>query len=197
MPHSGHPRGRSRQVIVRIVLLCHAVTEGVRLARFGADDPPTAAGLADARALVTPRAGRISCAPSTACRATASTIGPDARVDERLRGCDYGRWSGKTLDEVLAAEPRALSEWLADPTAAPHGGESLAELGGRVGRWVDDQHGTAHTVLAVADAAVIRAAVVHAIEAGPRSVWRIDVSPLTRTVLAGEPGRWSLRELGR
>jgi broad specificity phosphatase PhoE len=182
---------------VRVVLLCHAVTDGIRLARFGGDEVPTEAGLADARALAVPRADRSWCAPSPACRSTAAQIGLEALVDDRLAGCHYGRWDGRTLDEVLAEEPEALRQWLADPGAAPHGGESLAALGERVGRWLDDQHGEVHTVLAVADAAVIRAAVVHAIEAGPRSVWRIDVSPLTRTVLAGEPGRWSLRELCR
>jgi broad specificity phosphatase PhoE len=182
---------------VRVVLLCHAVTEGVRLARFGGDEPPTPTGLADARALAVPKSDQVWRAPSEACRLTAAHMGLDARTDDRLRGCDYGRWRGRTLDEVLAAEPDALGQWLADPSAVPHGGESLSALGERVGRWLDDQHGAPHTVLAVADAAVIRAAVVHAIEAGPRSVWRIDVSPLTRTVLVGEPGRWSLRELCR
>ena len=192
---------------MRVVLLCHAVTDGVRLARFGGDDAPTENGLVDARALAVPRADLVCCAPSRACRETAAHLGSDtsgldtdgldAKVDEGLNGCDYGRWRGKTLDEVLAAEPEALSGWLADPGAAPHGGESLTALGERVGRWLDDRHGIAHTVLAIADAAVIRAAVVYAIEAGPRSVWRIDVSPLTRTVLVGEPGRWSLREFCR
>jgi broad specificity phosphatase PhoE len=179
------------------MLLCHAVTEGIRLARFGGDDALTAAGVSDARALAVPRAERACCAPSEASRSTAAHMGLDALVDERLARCDYGRWNGRTLDEVLAVEPTAVGEWMADPGAAPHGGESLTALGERAGRWLDDQHGAAHTVLAVADAAVIRAAVVYAIDAGPRSVWRIDVSPLTRTVLSGEPGRWSLRELGR
>lgn len=182
---------------MRVVLLCHAVTDGVRLARFGGDDAPTETGLEAARALAVPRADLTRCAPSPACRSTAAHMGLDAEVDYRLAGCDYGRWTGRTLDDVLSAEPGALGEWLADPGAVPHDGESLTALGERVGRWLDDQHGAAHTVLAVTDAAVIRAAVVHAVEAGPRSVWRIDVSPLTRTVLVGEPGRWSLRELGR
>lgn len=182
---------------MRVVLLCHAVTEGIRSARFGGDDAPTRAGLRDARALAVPRTDRVCCAPSPACRSTAEHMGLDARVDDRLIACDYGRWTGKRLDDVLATEPAAVGEWLADPGAAPHGGESLAALGERVGRWLDDQPGEAHTVLAIADAAVIRAAVVYAIDAGPRSVWRIDVAPLTRTVLSGEPGRWSLRELCR
>lgn len=182
---------------MRVLLLCHAVTDGIRMAKFGGDDPPTPAGLEAAGSLEAPRAEEVWCAPSAACLSTVSRLGLDARVDDRLAGCDYGRWTGLTLDEVLASEPEAVGRWLADPGATPHGGESLTALGERVGRWLDDRHGRAHTVLAVADAAVIRAAVVYAIDAGPRSVWRIDVSPLTRTVLVGEPRRWSLRELGR
>lgn len=183
---------------MRVVLLCHAVTDGIRLARFGGDEAPTPAGLVDARALAVPRAERACRAPSRACRSTAAEMGLDALVDDRLSGCDYGRWTGRSLDEMLISEPAAVGEWMSDPGAAPHGGESLAALGARTGDWLDDQRrGGAHTVLAIADAAVIRAAVVYAIDAGPRSVWRIDVSPLTRTVLIGEPGRWSLRELCR
>ncbi|MDQ2708757.1 MAG: histidine phosphatase family protein [Actinomycetota bacterium] len=188
---------------MRVTLLCHAVTEGVRRASFGGDDPPTPAGLGDAGSVVVPRADRALCAPSEACRQTAAhlvldTAGVlDTAVDDRLAGCDYGRWRGRPLDEVRLAEPDALAEWLADPAAVPHGGESLAALQARIGRWLDAQHGTARAVVAVADAAVIRAAVVYAIEASPRSLWRIDVPPLSRAVLVGQPGRWSLRELGR
>jgi broad specificity phosphatase PhoE len=198
---------------VRVVLVCHAVTEGVRRACFGGDDPPTPAGLAEAGSLALPRADRWLTAPSAACRHTAAALpragqGPDARVEPRLAGCDYGRWTGRSLDEVQAAEPEALGQWLLDPDARPHGGESLAALRERVGRWLDELHQPdgpgpdarppgPGAVLAVTDAAVIRAAVAHAVEAGPRSVWRFDVAPLGRVVLAGGPGRWSLRELVR
>jgi broad specificity phosphatase PhoE len=189
---------------MRVVLLCHAVTEGIRQARFGGDDAPTPAGLRDAGSVLPPRADLLLSAPSRACRLTAAAIGAsgsangtDLVIDDRLTGCDYGRWDGRSLDEVGADEPDALAEWLADPEAAPHGGESQAALTTRIGRWLDAQHGTADAVLAVADAAVIRAAVVYAIGAGPRALWRIDVAPLSRVLLVGEPGRWSLRELGR
>ena len=42
------------------------------------------------------------------------------------------------------------------------------------------------------DAAVVRAAVVHALGAPPLSVFRIDVAPLSLTTLSGGPGRWNL-----
>jgi len=194
---------------VRIVLVCHAVTGGVRRACFGGDDPPIPAGLAEAGSLVLPRTDRWLTAPSAACRATIAALlpagtadgadgaGPAAVVDPRLAGCDYGRWTGRALAEIQDTEPDALGRWLTDPDANPHGGESLAGLRGRVGHWLDDQDPGPGAVLAVADAAVIRAAVAHAVGAGPHSVWRIDVGPLGRVVLAGGPGRWSLRELVR
>ncbi|GHJ93227.1 hypothetical protein SNE510_27460 [Streptomyces sp. NE5-10] len=39
-----------------------------------------------------------------------------------------GRWCGRTLEEVAGAEAEAVSLWLSDPAAAPHGGESLREF---------------------------------------------------------------------
>ena len=44
----------------------------------------------------------------------------------------------------------------------------------------------------VTHASVIRAAIVHAIEANPRSFWHIDVAPLSVTALSGNGGRWTL-----
>jgi broad specificity phosphatase PhoE len=182
---------------VRVVLLCHGETAATRRAAFADDEPLTPAGAAEAAATTAPRADRVLRAPSRACRQTAAEMGVAAVPDAGLTGCDYGRWRGRALDEVLADEPDAVATWLADPDAAPHGGESLSALRARVGGWLDGLAGSGRTVLAVADPAVIRAAVVYAVDARPRSVWRIDVSPLARAVLVGDPGRWSLRALGR
>jgi len=47
----------------------------------------------------------------------------------------------------------------------------------------------------VTHAAVIRAAVIHAIDAKPSSFWRIDVAPLCRVDLRSNGERWVLRAL--
>lgn len=47
-------------------------------------------------------------------------------------------------------------------------------------------------ILAVTHAAIIRAAVVAALGAPPVAFWRIDVAPVTFTLLNGQTGRWTL-----
>ncbi|MDN5914333.1 MAG: histidine phosphatase family protein [Pseudonocardia sp.] len=183
---------------MRIFLVCHGSTAAVREARFAADEPldEIGASRASAAGAGVPRFDRAFCAPSARCRQSAEALGLRPTVDARLAGCDYGDWAGRSLDEVGASDPAGLGEWLTDPSAAPHGGESMTGLLARVDAWLDDPGPPAsHAVLAVADAVVIRAAVVHALGAGPHAIWRIDVDPLSRTLLVGEPGRWNLRAL--
>ncbi|MFD5204753.1 histidine phosphatase family protein, partial [Streptomyces sp. NPDC058375] len=50
--------------------------------------------------------------------------------------------------------------------------------------------------LAVAETAVVRAAVVHALRLPSEAFWRLDVAPLTLTELSGRSGRWNVG-LGR
>jgi hypothetical protein len=47
--------------------------------------------------------------------------------------------------------------------------------------------------VAVAEPAVVRAALVYALKAPPSTYWNIDVRPLSAAVLTGSAGRWSVR----
>ena len=183
---------------MRVVLLCHAATSASRTVAFAGDEPLDAGGISSASAMAgsLPRVDAVVRAPSTRCQQTAAALGlAELAVPvESLAGCDFGAWTGHTLDEVLGNAPEAVTSWLTEPAASPHGGESITALLARVGHWLDGLTGV-RAVLAVVDPAVIRAAIVHAIEARPRSVWRIDVAPLSQAVLVGDPGRWSLRAL--
>ncbi|MFE2600792.1 histidine phosphatase family protein [Streptomyces sp. NPDC059396] len=133
--------------------------------------------------------------PSARCRRTAEVLGLDAAPLPDLAPCAMGRWQGRTLDEVTAAEPESVAAWLSDPAAAPHGGESLRTFHTRVAHWLDtlgsESAGSRH-VIAVAEPDIIRAAAVHALGAGPRSFWRIDIQPLSAVELSGRGGRWNL-----
>jgi broad specificity phosphatase PhoE len=113
-----------------------------------------------------------------------------------LRDIDLGSWAGRSFDDVQAAEPEAVAAWTSDIDAAPHGGESVAELVERIRPWLNAMRLDARRVVAVTHPAVIRAAVILAIDAEQRSFWRIDVAPLCRVSLVGNPSRWTLRSLG-
>ena len=113
-----------------------------------------------------------------------------------LRDCDYGAWAGRSFDEVHAREPDAASTWLREPAATPHGGESIAAVIRRVGQWLADERARRQRVIVVTHPAVIRAAIVHAIEAAPQSFWRIDIAPLSVTRLGSLGGRWNLSGAG-
>jgi broad specificity phosphatase PhoE len=93
---------------------------------------------------------------------------------------------------VQAQEPDALADWIKDPSAAPHGGESVVAMIARVSAWLDTQLASPGVVLAITHASVIRAAIVCALEAEARSFWHIDIAPLSLTQLSGNGGRWTL-----
>lgn len=183
-----------KQASCRLLLLCHAATEATRRAAFAADEPAEARDLETVAGLrgVVPGRARVLSSPALCARQTADALGRPAVADPALLDCDWGRWRGRTLDEVVAEEPNAVASWLADPDAAPHGGESLAALRRRVAEWMDAP-ALAGPVLAVTHAAVIRAAVLHALGAPGASFWRLDVAPISLIELRRGPGGWSLR----
>ncbi len=83
-----------------------------------------------------------------------------------------------------------------DPGSAPHGGESIPQVLARVAAWIADRgRDPGHTV-AITHASVIRAAIVHVIQAQLPSFWRIDVVPLSQTDLRTNGRRWVLRSMG-
>ena len=65
----------------------------------------------------------------------------------------------------------------------------------RAAGWLDGENGRAGLSIVVTHATIIRAAIVHAIKAGPESFWRIDIAPLSVTRLSGKDGRWILLAL--
>jgi broad specificity phosphatase PhoE len=182
---------------MRLVLLCHGATAATRAAAFPRDEPLEPAALARTQALAAtlPRVAAVRCSPALACRQTAKALGLSAKVEPALDDWQSGRWAGHTLAAIQQQEPEALAAWRNDPAAAPHGGESLAALLERVGGWLRSLDEQDDPLLAITHAAVVRAALVQAIAATPVSFWRIDVAPLSQTLLIGAGVRWTLRAL--
>jgi broad specificity phosphatase PhoE len=182
----------------RLTLICHAPTDAVRKAAFPADEPLDDRGKAQAAGLAAsiPRADCVWTSPELRARQTAEALHLHAAVQATLRECDYGAWKGCAFADVQARDPDGISAWLNDPTATPHGGESLLSLMQRVAQWLDAEKAADRKALVIAHASIIRAAIVHALHAPPQAFWRIDIAPLSATRLSGTHGRWNLVSAG-
>jgi len=182
----------------RLILICHASTDAVRKAAFPTDEPLDDRGRTTASALARhlPRADCCWTSPELRARQTAEALQLEATALPNLHDCDYGAWSGRTFEAVLGQDPDAVSTWLDDPAATPHGGESILSLMHRVAGWLAGERAPQRQSIVVTHATIIRAAIVHAIEAEPKSFWRIDIAPLSVTRLSGANGRWNLASAG-
>jgi broad specificity phosphatase PhoE len=178
----------------RLLLVGHAPTSATRAGSFPADEPVDERGRAAAAALAAalPRRCDVVCGPERRCVETARAAGLGAIVDEALADCDYAAWSGRAVADLDAADGRA---WRTDPDAAPHGGETLRAFAARVGAWLDEQVTAAGATVAITHAAVVRAAVVHALGTPLDTFWRLDIAPLSITELHTRDGGWSVVRL--
>ncbi|MEW2429582.1 histidine phosphatase family protein [Micromonospora sp. NPDC047644] len=184
-------------------LVAHGHTAALRRARFGgADDGLDEGGLRAALAQAGAGADRSwhlgaydAClsSPAVAARQTADAFGLLPTIETALADCDYGGWSGRSLEEVAESQPQALHDWLSAPDRAPHGGESVVDVRDRVGGWLDARHRTGGRVVAVTHPLVIRVAVVHALGLPVATYRQVDVEPLAVVRLTSQGARWHLR----
>ena len=175
---------------LRLTLISHALTDAQRHARFPRDEP-----ILDTARESLPhndfgRVDRFVCGPEQRTRQTAAALGLTCAPEPALADLDHGTWSGLSMTQCGEAE---LLSWLTDPGAAPHGGESVTALIARAGRWLAGLDQSGERIVAVTHPAVIRTAIIHALDAPPTAFWRIDIAPATKTVLHGRGQRWTLR----
>jgi broad specificity phosphatase PhoE len=178
----------------RLLLVRHGPTSATRAAAFPVDEPLDDAGrhAAGALAAVLPRNCEVLCSPALRCRQTAAAAGLEPRLDGALAECDFGGWAGLSLADLDAD---SAGEWMTDPDAAPHGGESLSAFAARVGAWLDAQANGNGAAAVITHAGVVKAAVVHALGAPLGAFWCVDAGPLSVTELHARDGRWTLTRL--
>ncbi|OBI04770.1 histidine phosphatase family protein [Mycobacterium scrofulaceum] len=172
--------------VVRLVLVSHAMTDAMACARFPLDEPLSDVGRGQVKHVGLKPKKHLAAPERRACE-TAELLGLDASVEPRLADIDYATWRGQAREAI---DPRDLEVWLTDPGRAPHGGESIVDLIERVAAWLKS---VSQPTVAVTHPAVIRAAVLLALAAPPKSFWRIDIAPVSHTVMHLRDGRWTLR----
>ncbi|MDH6196363.1 broad specificity phosphatase PhoE [Mycobacterium frederiksbergense] len=177
--------------IVRLSLVSHAMTDAMAAGRFPTDEALSPIGHRQADAAIELGVTDAAfCGPEKRTRQTAELLGLRAEVVPALAELDYGRWRGDVLSGVGPAD---LAVWLTDPTRAPHGGETVVDLIDRVRGWMDTLPERRGRLVAITHPAVIRAAILIVLDAPPKSFWRIDIAPVSRTVMHFRGHAWTLR----
>ena len=167
------------------------MTDATSAGRFPADEPLSSLGVRQLSEMAGQfRADVAVCGSELRVRQTAQGLGLRATVEPRLSDLDAGSWRGALLDDIDAAD---IHLWLTDVTAAPPGGESVADLLARIGDWMRSLTEGPARVVAVTHPSVVRAAILVALHAQPSSFWRIDVAPMSRVVLHHRGAGWTLR----
>jgi broad specificity phosphatase PhoE len=175
-----------------LTLVAHALTPALRGLVLGGDAEPDQASLSAARELKL-EADVVYAGPEQAAVRTAEALGLTAVVEPALRDREYGDWTGRELEELLAAEPERVAAWLERPHTATPGGETENAVLTRVADWLGDLgQPESRRVVAVVHPAVVRAIVLYVLDAPAESLRHVDVRPLATVTLSLHDGSWSL-----
>lgn len=200
-----------------LVLVRHGVTPHTEEKRFSGGLASSNPGLSDQgreqiRATgewLLPLSDRIDAVISSPVRRTresaeilAEMLGQGIIEEPGFAEMEFGHWDGMTFGEVAEKFPDELDAWLGSLDAAPEGGESFRVVEKRVlaglQRVLDEHAG--RTVVVVSHVTPIKTLVAHAVDAPLDSVFRMELTPASVTVLAfftggkdGDEARASMR----
>jgi len=172
------------------------MTDATAASRFPVDESVNETGQRQVSSSIDfgPQQITVLSGPEQRCLQTARLLGLAPSVESRLADLHVGRWRGCALSDVRPAD---LAAWVTDPAFASHGGESVTELMSRVRDWLESLTVDRCRIVAVTHQAVVRASIIIALDAPPKSFWRIDIAPAARTDLHFRGHAWTLRFVGR
>ena len=184
-----------------LVLVRHGVTEHTVEKRFsgglaGADPGLSDDGRAQVRATaewLAPLADKVDALISSPVRRTlesaeilAERLGHPVEVEEGFAEMEFGAWDGLTVAEVADRHEAELEAWFTNLDLAPGGGESFRSVQKRVlealERVVAAHHG--RTIVVVSHVTPIKTLVAHAVEAPLESLFRMELTPASVTVVS-------------
>jgi len=114
---------------------------------------------------------RCFCSPLLRCIETISPFSEIAKeINVDLREVDFGRWEGKTFDQIQAMDPDTVEQWANfDPEFSFPGGERLGDFFARIDRVAESILSCPEkTILVVTHAGIIRALICRFLGLHPR-----------------------------
>lgn len=179
-----------------MILVSAVQTSDVKCARFPSNKPALGSALSEAQTFA--GAFRLSdrswCAPQFAARQTAAALGLDPADEPLLADIDYGSWAGRAIKDVIATDCTGFVDWMRG--GAPPQGEALSMVVTRARNWLTARLQLRGEFVAVMSSSMIRAVMMAALGAPTKCFARIDISPLTTTVLTSDGWRWCLQSSG-
>ncbi|MET1060324.1 MAG: bifunctional RNase H/acid phosphatase [Nocardioides sp.] len=116
----------------------------------------------------------------------AGILGHPVEVEPAFAEMEFGAWDGMTFAEVGEKHPDDLEAWLGSLDIAPGGGESFLQVEERVlaglQRVLAERAGT--TVVVVSHVTPIKTLVAHVLQAPLTSLYRMELTPASVTVLS-------------
>ena len=184
-----------------LVLVRHGVTPHTVEKRFSGGLASANPGLSDegrdqvraAAAWLSPLAERVDAVISSPVRRTlesaeilADVLGKTVEVEPGFAEMEFGSWDGMTFLEVAEQRPDELNAWLGSLDVGAGGGESFRVVEKRVldglQRVLDAHAGK--TVVIVSHVTPIKTLIAHAVDAPLESVFRMELSPASISVLS-------------
>ena len=163
-------------------LIRHAPVDGPRGVIHGPDAPvdlSDAAGFAALRAKLPENAFAV-CSPARRTRETALTLGLDPVEEDAFREQNFGAWTGRRHDDLVAELGEAYHDfWQSPASNAPPGGESFVDQivrakAGLAGLPAGD-------AVLVVHSGTIRAVLAIALDLAPDAALRFVIDPLSLT----------------
>ena len=202
----GEPRARgwspSAGPPTTLVLVRHGVTAHTTEKRFSGGLASANPGLSEegrdqirsVASWLSPLADRVDAVVTSPVRRTresaeilAEALGHPLQEEPGFAEMEFGAWDGMTFVEVAEKHQADLDKWLGSLDVAPGGsGESFRSVEERVlaglQRMLDDHAGK--TVVVVSHVTPIKTLVAHAVDAPLTSLFRMELSPGSVTVLS-------------
>lgn len=185
----------------RLLLLRHGQTElSVDRRYSGHGDPELtalghaqAAGAAVRLSRIASEIAAIVSSPLRRARQTAATVAESTdaplAVRDGLIETDFGAWEGLTFGEARQRDPELHALWLGSQDVAPPGGESFAEVSGRMTAERDAILAAypGRTVVVVSHVTPIKMLLRDALGAGPEILYRLHLDLASLSEVAYYP----------
>jgi alpha-ribazole phosphatase len=184
--------------VTQFWLIRHAPVDGPRGLIHDVDAPADVsdrAALSRLRSLLPKMHVAIS-SPARRARDTAAALGLVAAPDSAFGEQDFGRWTGRTHEDIRRDSAAAYDDfWRAPATNRPPEGESFVEQIARVKGGIAAL--PAGDVIVVAHSGTIRAALAVALELPPDAALSFVIDPLSLTRLDRLEKGWRVAAVNR